>query len=95
MLPAVFDRIARHTDNKERRKERALVFILEERCPAAGVHTYRLLESGAPIGEISALLGAALEAIERRTKQITSSLLDGCGYVCPRERRRSSALTAI
>ena len=44
------------------------------------------------IGEISALLtSAALAAIERGTEQITSNVLDDCGYVAPRERRRSSA----
>jgi hypothetical protein len=44
------------------------------------------------IGEISALLiCAALAAIEGGTEQITSSVLDDCGYVAPRERRRSSA----
>jgi hypothetical protein len=37
---------------------------------------------------------APLDAFERGIEQITSSLLDGCGYVSPRERRRSSALTA-
>ena len=43
------------------------------------------------IGEISALLTrAALDAIERGTEQITSTLLDGCGYISPRERRRPS-----
>jgi hypothetical protein len=44
------------------------------------------------IGEISALLTcAALAAIERGTERITSSVLDGCGYVVPRERRRCPA----
>jgi hypothetical protein len=48
------------------------------------------------IGEISALLScAALEAIEHCTEQITSTLLDGCGYISPRERRRSLAPPAI
>jgi hypothetical protein len=45
------------------------------------------------IGEISALLTcAALAAIERGTEQITSNVLADCGYVAPRDRRRSSAL---
>jgi hypothetical protein len=48
------------------------------------------------IGEISALLtGAALAVIERGTEQITSKVLDDCGYVAPRERRRSSAPAPI
>jgi Bacterial TniB protein len=48
------------------------------------------------IGEIAALLtGAALVAIERGTEQITSSVLDDCGYIAPRERRRSSAPAPI
>jgi hypothetical protein len=44
------------------------------------------------IGEISTLLTcAALAAIERGTEQMTSNVIDDCGYVSPRERRRSSA----
>jgi hypothetical protein len=49
--------------------------------------------SDGTIGEISALLTcAALAAIERGMEQITSNTLDDCGYVAPRERRRSAAL---
>jgi hypothetical protein len=48
------------------------------------------------IGEISALLTcAARAAIERGTEQITNNVLDDCGYVAPRERRRSSAPAPI
>jgi hypothetical protein len=45
------------------------------------------------IGEISALLtSAALDAIERGSEQITSTSLDGCGYIAPRDRRHRAAL---
>ncbi len=48
------------------------------------------------IGEISALLtSAALSVIDRGTEQILSTVLDDCGYVAPRERRRSSAPAPI
>jgi hypothetical protein len=47
----------------------------------------------AAVGYQPLLSCAALDAFER-IEQITSSLLDGCGYDSPRERRRSSALTA-
>jgi Bacterial TniB protein len=44
------------------------------------------------IGEIATLLQrAALHAIERRVEQITGTILDGCGYVSPSERRRMGA----
>lgn len=46
--------------------------------------------------KISALLTcAALAAIERGTEQVTSTVLDDCGYVAPRERRLSSAPAPI
>jgi hypothetical protein len=48
----------------------------------------------AAVGYQRLLSCAALGAFERGIERITSSLLDGCGYVSPRERRRSSALTA-
>jgi branched-subunit amino acid transport protein AzlD len=42
------------------------------------------------IGEIATLLQrAALHAIERRVEQITGTILDGCGYISPSERRRT------
>jgi hypothetical protein len=55
-----------------------------------------LVLSEGTIGEISALLTCAtLAAIESGTEQITSNVLDNCGYVAPRERRRSSAPASI